>query len=528
MVRPRELPSAQSDIQSMRHFYQRIGKMQQNKHSHEVYRKAADTGIVEEDIIRDKKEDPERRLANLTLRRLALAHSVDYASLGSADIALPPALRDERVLKGLEDFSKLTELERSGAPIEAYSSVLNNGKRSLALLIKLADYAVTHDTENQLEGFIDDGKPSLIRRYSSVDEAHRAMKMDAVAGERLYAPVAELFGYPHLAGDIFLHSFRVNHPEIYGHVLSSMQDPLTKLRMAETKRLGAEFAKVIGGVLRSYGFDAEVTIRKEKHDGKKMNKVLRLLKEDFDRTEEGKKLLAKVDDAKRDTGDGGAMRLRALSEAYSASLEQYVRKTVSSFDFERFNDWVAVRAVIHRFRGRSIDEQIEEAGAQEGGFRNGRAEGIGLDQVGRLLDEINAGPLRIAVRCVSNAIMSLGDLYGDMLGRTDSKALYYNKPNGYRAFHFDSRPDGKGSSRILPFEIQLKTARWHAIAEHGEAAHHFYLGGDKGFVDMIANAYHDLIHPQERPRSNGARKSSPYHSVPELSAVKGVLPPPKG
>ena len=496
------VPPAQSDIQSMRNFYQSIGSMQQYKHCHEVYRKAAKAGIVEESVIRDNKEDPERRWANVTLRRIALSHSLDYSKLRSSEVALPRAVRDERVLEELEIFNRLTELERTGAPIESYSNLLNNGRKPpLALLVKLADYAVTHDTENQLEGFIDDGRASMIRRYQSIDEAYRAMKMDALAGEKLYAPVAELFGYPLLAGDIFLHSFRVNHPEIYTHVFSSMSDPLMNQRMEMTQHLGSEFAKVISGILKSYEFDAEVTLRKEKHDGKKMNKTLRLLKEDFAKTEEGCDLLAKIQTAKLDASREGTLMYEALEDAYSAAITKYIYENIRSFDFERFNDWVAVRAVIHRFRGRNIDEILDEAGGGvNGGHQNGRAEGTPISQISELLDKVQSVPLRIAVRSISNAIMSLGDLYSDFLGKTDSKVAYYDKTNGYRAFHFDSRSEKGAGPRSLPFEVQLKTAKWHALAEQGEAAHVLYLGGDKAFVDMLRTSYHDIMNPPE-PRS---------------------------
>jgi hypothetical protein len=471
-----------------------MNALPQYDHCHEVYKKAAKAEIVDESVIRNKREDSERRRANVTLRRLALVHSLDYSELKSSGERLPPLLRDSRVMEELEIFSKLTELERSGAPRSAYASILNNGRRPLALLVKLADYAVTHDTENQLEGFIADGTPSLIRRYSSVEDAYSAMRADAKAGEMIYAPVAELFGYPQLAGDIFLHSFRVNHPEIYNHVLSSMRDPSMKDRIARTQRMVGELAKVLTGHLKSSGFDAEVTLRREKHDGKKMKKVLSHLSDDYGRSAE----------------KAGGMK-----------FPEYVARKIGFFDFERFNDLVAVRVVVHSYHGASMDEVLSEAAAVENGSTEGRYEGVGLDKIGQMLESIKASALRIAVSDIANVLSTVRDRFGEFVGNARTNAVYYEKKNGYRAFHFDTKSDKDGAHRALPFEVQLKTPEWHAIAEHGKAAHYYYLSRDEEhapFVDMIAAAYHDIIHPPD--------KSSPANGAP--ASRRPSLPPSDG
>ncbi|HSB47023.1 MAG TPA: hypothetical protein VLD37_03345 [Candidatus Bilamarchaeum sp.] len=501
MVKTRALPSAQSDIQTMRHFYKSIGAMQQYKHCHEVLRTGAGSGIVDESVIRNPRESLERRKANLVLRRHHLIHSTDLEQVLAYKGDLPPALRDPDVLEIHRDFERLTLLERTGASTDSFSNVLNNGRRSLAILTKIADYSVTHDTENQLEGFIYDGKPSLIRRYASMEDAYESMRMDAKAGEKLYAPIAELFGYPQLAGNIFLHSFRVNHPEIYNFVLSSMREPTMHERMEWTQEIVREFSKTLGMILKSYGFEAEVTLRMEKHDGKKMNKILRLLRDDFRKTEEGSGLMRLMEQAKE---RGDTIQFNALSDAFNAACERYVRVKVTSFDFHRFNDWVAVRAVINRFRGTPIDELV---GACPPGEQNGGADGVDITDAAKLANGFDFGPMRIAVRSIANAIQSLGDLFGNSLGRYSSKVVYYNKPNGYRAIHFDTFPDTKDGNQPLPFEVQLKTREWSDVAEHGKAAHYYYIGGDSGFVDMIAKAYHDIIRPSE-PRSR------PFNPVP--------------
>ncbi|MFN7990649.1 MAG: hypothetical protein U0R44_00670 [Candidatus Micrarchaeia archaeon] len=509
VVKARTFPSAQSDIQSIRHFYSRVGAPNQYVHGHEVYSTAARVDIIEEDIVRNKREDPGRRQANLTLRRLALAHSLDHSKLSSTDERVPDALRDERFLEELEIYGKLTDLERSGATKAEYEPLLNNGKRPLSLLIKLADYAVTHDTEDQLEGFIYNGSPSLVRQYSSVGEARIAMKMDAKAGEFIYAPIAELFGYPELAGEIFLHAFKVNHRDIYNHVQASMEEKEMRHRMAMTQFVVSELAKVLSSVFKAYGFEAEVQLRKEKHDGKKMKKMLNYLRSDYERSE----------------------------TRHIHTFEEYAIAHIPSFDFERFNDWVAVRVILKRFRGTSIDELIsDQQESVERGTENGRERGVDIRQINQLLDSVKVPQLKLAVKLISDTITSLGGLFSQFVGDYTSDALYYEKKNGYRGFHFDTRVVrggdnaicslNGGRSALLPFEVQLKTPEWHNIAEHGLAAHYYYLGGDNDFVNMIRDAYHDIIHPPEqKPNGRSGPQSRRPSILPPQPKVSGPMEP---
>jgi hypothetical protein len=483
-------------VQEIHNYYDRIGHPKQYEHAREVVQLAKKVGIIETDIIGKRGEDPKREWANVFLFDQGYGHPLDNDKLRTTKVRLPAAFDNEYFQYNNDIFAKLTALERIGATPSEFEKLLNGGQKPLALLIKLPDFAVTHDGEDKLEGFIANGKESVIRQYASMEEARLAMKMDAIVGEKYYGPIAELFGYPLLAGNIFLHSFRVNHPEIYNHILTTMNDPLMKERMAKTQHLVLELSKVLNSVMKSYGFEAEVQMRREKHDGKKMRKMLATIQDDYRKSE----------------------------YSQTMSTEEYIKRSISSFDFERFNDWVAVRVVLHRFRGRSMNELISEVPeAVENGTENGRGRGVDLAQVGQLLDSIKVAPLRLAVKCVSDTITSLGGLFGDVLGNSVSDAVYYEKKNGYRAFHFDTRPVKSGPNSVLPFEVQLKTPEWHNIAENGLAAHYYYIGGDNQFVDMIRGAYNDIIHPPE-PKSrpnNGAppsRRSSP--SIPPVMERK--------
>ncbi len=471
------LPTAQADVQAARAFYKRAGALPQYDHCHEVYQTAATAGIVEEDVVRSRRQPLERRWANVVLRRLSLFHVIDYDMVGKVALSMPQALTDERVMEEILIYSRLTELERRGAPKTEFAGLLNHGKRPLAPLIKMADYAVTHDTEDQLEGFIANGKPSIIRQYASVEEARSSMKRDLKAGERIWARLAEVFGYQKIAGDIYFHSFKVNHPEIYGAVMTNMAEELTRLRLTHTQVVVGEVAKTVAGVLKSYGFEVEVTMRKVKHPGKQMRKVLDFMTEDHE------------------------------SSSHEMSLEEYSQAHAPSFDFDRFNDRVAIRVIVKKFRGQDIDSLITSAGHPVEGCENSL---MGLEGVGRLIESIPAAPLRLAVKAISEVLSSLGLAFPDSLGSSVCSVEFKSKKNGYRGFHFDSRSEETDPMRILPFEIQLKTPEWNDISERGKAAHYLYVrkndpNVDPELIEMLGAAYQDVLYRPEN--GNGGQKS---------------------
>jgi (p)ppGpp synthase/HD superfamily hydrolase len=88
-------------------------------------------------------------------------------------------------------------------------------------------------------------------------------------------------------------------------------------------------------------------------------------------------------------------------------------------------------------------------------------------------------------------------------GESRCNIVFLDKENGYRGFHFDTVSESGNPLRALPFEIQVKTPEWSDIANHGKAAHYYYLGGDTDFVDMIKASYNDIIR-----RDEGGKKSN--------------------
>ncbi len=328
------------------------------------------------------------------------------------------------------------------------------------MLAKLADYAVTHKMEDHIDGLVSKTASPLFRLYKSEADAQEMMRMDAMAGENLYGPLAELFGYPSIAGDIFEHAYRINHPEIYQRIMELSSDETIMHRMASTQEVAIELSRILRNALSSYGFEADIEMRKEKHPGKAMKKALRIMEGQW-----------------KEGGKHG-------------TLDQYVTDKIGSFNYDEFHDCVALRVIVHKIRDSYMDNLLGMMSHPGSAYEN---EVFTVKNVKRLLSSICVEPLHLALKIVLDTIMSL-KLIHPLLKQCLPKITYYDKPNGYRAFHFDTVSDSGCEFRVLPFEVQLKTSEWHDVAEHGKAAHYYYLGGDTAFVELIRRAYHDIIH----------------------------------
>jgi hypothetical protein len=478
------LPIAQSDVQHVRAFYKRQNSLNQYRHCHDVYKKAVRFGIIDEGIIRCQEADAPLRQSHLLRRRLALLHVVDSSQLGRVAGMLPAHMVDDALMEELHVYGELTLLERRGAPKPDFLALLNNGKRPLAPLIKIPDCSLTHDTEDELAGFISTGHPSIIRQYSSVRDAREAMRLDLKAAEKIWAPLAGFYGYQELKGDIFEQSYRVNHPEVYASVVANLADELTQERLRTTQPIVREAARIIAGMLRSYGFTAEVPLRELKHRGNQMEKARRILKEDYGH----------------------------LPEEGRPHLEEFVRRNAGAFNFDRFNDLVAVRAIVDSFRGFSIDRILRDS------VHAVEPEMVGvpvdLGRIKTLLESIRVPSLRLAVKAVADSLLSLRLIYPDLLGESECLVEYKRKDNGYRSFHFDMRATGPYGRKTVPFEFQLRTSEWHYISERGGAAHYLLKGGgDPELIDILGNGYHDLLYSSEG-NGPGSRNGGPDGGQP--------------
>src|SRR4030095_3381156 len=161
-------PTLQRSVQTSRGFCSRHNALPLYDHCHDVLKTAASVGIVEGRIIKDPKKDQMRRWANSILAETILYHVLEHSGISSAK-NLPLALLDERVMEELAIFCKLTALERSGADLSEFVPILSGGRAPLALLAKIADYAVTHDSAD-IQKVVGPWDAPLFRVYTSKED----------------------------------------------------------------------------------------------------------------------------------------------------------------------------------------------------------------------------------------------------------------------------------------------------------------------------------------------------------------------
>lgn len=404
------------------------------KHSRQVLIKAQETTIVEQNIIEGPESDIYRAWVNSVIASIINYHLLDYKALSRDNPVFPSALRDERVLQELEVFGKLTDLDRKGADLSEYIPLLNNGDAPLALLAKIADYAITHNQHDMLRDFVSTIPHPLFRLYPSLKNAQESMASDAKAGMQIYAPLAELFGHPGLAGDIFKHSFHILYPDVYNFVLDQLKDERTQEKVYFTQKLVKGIIKKIEQRLIAEGFTCDVTPRWRKHEGKIMKKVRSELSNEYTESE----------------------------ESNTISLKEYISRRFESYSITELHDIIASRVIIDKYNGEDVDKMSDEQKTEA------------INKAKKVIEDN-----------IKMLIESSKHSY-----EYDHK--FNDKENGYRSHHFDVKPLSVISA--TNFEMQLRTREWHEISEHGKAAHFYYIGGDSEFVKLIQDAYERRIH----------------------------------
>jgi len=435
---PRKL---QSNIQSFRSFYAKHDSLALYEHASHVLKRAQEHRIVEKDIIENPGRSTYRAHLNSRLAVTMLAHPIKTEALNSG-IELPDALADDEAKRELITYNALNDLNRRGAPLSEYIPLLNNGPAPLATLVMVADYAVTHSQDTDLENYINPNGHPIFRMYSSRKEALELLRMDAKSGEKLWAPIAELLGHPPLAGDILEHAYEVNYPDIHSFVNEKLRNDEMQEKLDITRSIAKSLARRLNKSVKGAGFDVEVIPRLEKHVGKIMRKVRKKMQKFYDKRE---------------------------GEDEHLDLDEFIERHLHKFDLLKLHDLVALRVIVNKFGGREIDK---------------------MDEKDKKL------AIEMAVGYIESNITALR-LTSDSEFAYDIE--YVKKESGYEAVHIDAQPvNGTNSVR---FEVQLRTTKQHWIAEEGGAAHWMYIGGDSEFGRIMKQLYHDIIYT---PNGNGS------------------------
>lgn len=462
-----QLRNLNSTVQRARSYYERHGALPYYRHGHDALREAIAARMVDGSTIRRSSVSPERRLANYVLAETLLHHTIEPGRVVDRQHEVPPSLAREDVWRELAIFSRLTGLEAEGRPMSDFLPLLNNGRAPLALLAKLADHAITHDpSERPRNG----SSLKIFRNFPTEESALGYLKNSACAGEMIYAPAAELFGYSRLSGNIFANSYRTNHTDIYETVMALRSSPELQERMLRTQQFVKSLMRSLRFAFADNGFDVEMELRPEKHPGKLMRKAYRLLEGDLKKVL-GMEILKVQSDCGIEYSEGQIAEMMRIM--LPMRIQRFIAENICGLDFEaRVNDWVAIRVIVKRYKREDID-QMDEAQRD-----------IAL----RIAHEIISGALSVKFK--------VGGFLRGVEIRDDKPGCPIIKNNGYTAYHWDSRIKLRETSFVplLPFEVQMKTRKWHFVSEHGGAAHYYYIGGDEALMGAISAAYHDLIH----------------------------------
>ena len=403
-----------SRIQTARNYYAKHDALPLYDHCHKVLRIARENSI-DGDVITE-----------------GILHHIikNPKNINTSKFELPEALNNKDVLTVIEAFNGLSRLNANAAPVADYRELITGMEAELAtmaVLMMVVDYAVTHAEEKHLENFINpDGHP-IFRLYPSRRDALETLEMDAKAGEKIWAPAAERLGHPPLAGSILKHAYEVNHSDIHSFVMEKLREDEMQVKLEATRTMVRNLARRIRRTLKGAGFsDVKVSPRLEKHPGKIMRKVYRRIEEFYKKTESEKEM----------------------------SLQEYIERNLHQFDLLRLHDLVAMRAVINKVEGREID---------------------------RMEDSKKNVTIELAVKHVETNIDALPIVAGS---KYEYKTEHVTKEDvGYDGRHVDSCP--VNGSNTVRFEVQIKTEKQHWIAEKGGAAHWRYLAEKGGYEQLI-------------------------------------------
>ncbi|MEM3422236.1 MAG: hypothetical protein QXF35_00025 [Candidatus Bilamarchaeaceae archaeon] len=430
-----------SRILSARNFFKKHNELLLYDHGKRVLNLAISSHVVDKRVINGKVNvDEGIKNFNSILTEILLYHTIDMSHVNPNNCELPEVVKNSAVLLlELQKFSLITNLIRSGAqPLELVNAVNHSGAPPAALPAVLIDVAQTHLDDSKTFRFIKKNYNPIFRFYKSKEEADIVTLNTAKFGEIFLAQVAELFGYPSIAGEIFLQSYSVNHPYLFETIVKFNKDSETIHRLETTCALVRSIRKAIKGALSSMDFEFELQLREKKNLGKQMKKLAFRLRKDYP------SIIA----------HGNVDSEKQVNE------QKKVLSELSLFDF--FNDLVALRVIIDKFKGKPLVE---------------------------LSQEENKNIVDAVKDLVCQVVRTINPLSHKKY-KIDEK--FYNTERGYKSWHLDIDPRDDTFSK---YEIQIRTREWHDIAEYGKAAHYLYIGdfGNSDLLEKIQSSYQELL-----------------------------------
>ena len=236
-------------------------------HAKRVLDAAIEHHVVELGLIGDTSADP--RQLNLKIANIIIAHLFRRGSGNRRDFPSEDFGRYTDLVKGFETFDMLRENDLGMQSPHVYGKLLETP--SLGLLARMVDIAqYGHDAGLASEKELATLDPRLFYSFDSrtgKTEYERA----ALAARKLYSPLADLFGYRKLAGNLFEMAYFILERGTYDQVISTLRS-MSK-RIEASKSVLADLVPKVRAVLAGGGYEFELLVRERKHPGKVMEKA---------------------------------------------------------------------------------------------------------------------------------------------------------------------------------------------------------------------------------------------------------------
>lgn len=272
---PREL---QASIERWAAVYHRFGGQDAFAHPLRVLERAVDHNMVELPKIGDREIDPKQ--LNLKLANIILAHLFRCSINNRADFPMEDFGRHQMVVDGFATFNALRENDLHERDPSIYGRILR--KPSLGTLARCVDLAQYGPDTVKSEAELYDLDPTV---FYSFDPTTKMTEYEHAAhvGRMIYSPLADLFGYRVLAGDIMEMSYYHLNRKMYEEVKLYLE--LLEANIEATHRLLNLVKLQLEAILKAQGYKFEIKVRTLKHPGKVMEKVDRYSRKDHESIE---------------------------------------------------------------------------------------------------------------------------------------------------------------------------------------------------------------------------------------------------
>ncbi|MBN1170171.1 bifunctional (p)ppGpp synthetase/guanosine-3',5'-bis(diphosphate) 3'-pyrophosphohydrolase [Candidatus Micrarchaeota archaeon] len=292
--------------------YRKFGGQDAFPHAKRVLDAAIAHNMIDLNAIENRKKDPNslnQALANIILSHIFRRRQDNFKMFQKLDFARHPL-----VVEGFNTFDALRENDLTEQHTQTYAILLTTPSLGLvARMIDLTQYGADGDVSESELSHLD----SKIFYMFDSKKGKTEYELIGLAAKNIYSPLADLFGYRDLAGDLqviyYYHVDRDSYVKVE-RAIESIAENIEK-----TKLLTRSSIPLIAQALFDEGYDFDIKMRERKHPGKVMEKSERYAKK------EGKTVSAVVPELHDHVAFTIILKTRDGREITKNDLDDFVR-----------------------------------------------------------------------------------------------------------------------------------------------------------------------------------------------------------